>query len=718
YAWIQPPPDEQPLAPIPEWVDAILARLAQHRDHEARARAIAQAERAEHDARIQTAARNGASVRDETATEESIRAMKYQAEVPTASEPGRYDALLSLAGKLAARGFSENAAWPAMVAFGARCDPPFSEAEMRRRTLDRRLSAIVDPSARQVVERSAPRATPHPEPEAGADPIASLAELPGDADLADVEQAVRAVATSIDTPDKLARATLRERMARELKRLNVSSPARYADAALRQADDGRQGVACLLQTPDPWDAPVDGADLCDDIAETLRRFAVLPDGAADAIALWLLHTYVFDVFEVTPRLGITSPTKQCGKTTLLALVTALAHRPLPTSNTTVAPVFRGIERYRPTLLIDEADTFLPDRAELRGVLNAGHSRAGAFVLRCEGDDHEPRVFSVWAPAAIALIGSLPDTLADRSVEIPMARKEKGDTIRRWRADRRDQFAPMRGKCVRWAADHMYALRGADPHVPDALGDRAADNWRPLLAIAELAGAGWSGRARRSALLLSGRPDADADSDRNVQLLADIRVVFDAQVGDAARITSRDLVDALVEMEDRPYPEWRGGKPMTTRGLAGSLKRFGVAPKAMRMGHVAGVRGYERAWFADAWRRYVADVGRAGGGQAQHPQQPARGAASGEADVCNGQRDVADGACARNPHEHTDVAGVADEVAGDYDAAELAALADDSPAAIASRDEDVVALFGDGHLHAPVALDDGSAAGGQGRPVDP
>ena len=66
----------------------------------------------------------------------------------------------------------------------------------------------------------------------------------------------------------------------------------------------------------------------------------------------------------------------------------------------------------------------------------------------------------------------------------------------------------------------------------------------------------------------------------------------------------------------------------------------------------------------------------------------------------------------------DAVHLADEVVGDYDASELVALADDPPAAIASRDEDVVALFGDGHLHAPVALGDGSGAGGQERPVDP
>lgn len=45
--------------------------------------------------------------------------------------------------------------------------------------------------------------------------------------------------------------------------------------------------------------------------------------------------------------------------------------------------------WKPTMLIDEADTFLCDNDELRGVLNTGHTRATAYVIRTVGEDHEP-----------------------------------------------------------------------------------------------------------------------------------------------------------------------------------------------------------------------------------------------------------------------------------------------------------------------------------------
>ena len=99
------------------------------------------------------------------------------------------------------------------------------------------------------------------------------------------------------------------------------------------------------------------------------------------MALWALHTHVFDCFNHSPRLAITSPEKGCGKTTALDVLRELVARPLPTSNVTVSAVFRTIEIANPTLLIDEADTFLKENEELRGILNSGTARARQSFAR-------------------------------------------------------------------------------------------------------------------------------------------------------------------------------------------------------------------------------------------------------------------------------------------------------------------------------------------------
>src|SRR5262249_17288882 len=108
------------------------------------------------------------------------------------------------------------------------------------------------------------------------------------------------------------------------------------------------------------------------------------------------------------------PTRQCGKTTLLDVIEALVNKPLVVSNTTGAALVRIISLDRPTLLVDEADTFLTSNEDLRGIVNAGHKKSGCFV-RCEGGQNEVRSFPCYAAMVIASIRALPGTIEDRSI---------------------------------------------------------------------------------------------------------------------------------------------------------------------------------------------------------------------------------------------------------------------------------------------------------------
>src|SRR5262245_42118308 len=197
--------------------------------------------------------------------------------------------------------------------------------------------------------------------------------------------------------------------------------------------DRKQGHAVSFAEPEPWPDRVDGAALLDGIASAIRAHVVMPDHCRDLCALWVLHTYLIDRFLISPRLAIRSPTKGCGKTLLLDVLGRLVLRPLPSTNVTPAAIFRVIEAHRPTLLIDEADTFLSHNDELRGVLNG--NRKGSTVLRTVGDDHEPRAFATYSACAIALIGKLPDTLHDRAVTIDLKRRRPKERIRPFRPDR-------------------------------------------------------------------------------------------------------------------------------------------------------------------------------------------------------------------------------------------------------------------------------------------
>ncbi|HEX2257940.1 MAG TPA: DUF3631 domain-containing protein [Afifellaceae bacterium] len=392
-------------------------------------------------------------------------------------------------------------------------------------------------------------------------------------------------------------------------------------ARLRCGGDGEAaGAAVALPMPEPWPEPVDGAELLDALVNVVKRHLVVPAGAAEATALWMVHAHAHDTAAISPILAVTSPTPECGKTTLLTILGALVPRPLPASNITAAALFRAVEKWQPTLLVDEADTFLRNSDELRGVVNSGHNRAAAYVIRTVGDDHEPRRFATWAPKAIALIGKLPATLASRSIHVELRRMAPGEKVVAVRADRLHDLEPIARKAARWAADNGVTLRSAEPEMPRALAGRRADNWRHLIAIADAARGNWPQRARQAAESLT---CADSSETAAIMLLADIRDIFNGRSTD--RLSSKELVDALTELEDRPWVEWKLGKPITRNGLAKLLSPFQIKPKQLRFADGrAGISGYSRDAFLDAFTRYLPDQNsttlHAGGVAASGPAQ--------------------------------------------------------------------------------------------------
>lgn len=480
----------------------------------------------------------------------------------------------------------------------------------------------LEASAREVAIRTlatAPGRDAETRPGRAEAALAGLAAATGAAAIGDCQ---RQLSEALRGADPLTRGLARESALAALEG-KAKAPALLVDAALtlqQPPPAAGQGLTVEFSEPAPWPEPVDGAVLLGDVAAAFTRFVALPPLAEVAAVLWTVHAHALEAAAASPLLALTSPEKRCGKTTTLSLLARLVPRALLSSNISPASLFRIVEKYSPTLLVDEADSFLRDKEELRGILNSGHTREAAYVVRTVGDENEPRRFSTWAAKAVALIGHLPDTLADRSLVVPMRRRAAGEYVERLRLDRADGFEHLRRRAARWAADRLGELRGADPEVPGDLGDRAADNWRPLLAIADLAGGEWPQRARRAALALPGNGSEPRDSVRE-QLLADIRESF-AERG-PGRLLTEDLLQDLRAREDRPWGEWRGGHPLSAVQLARLLKPFGVRPRLFRTGPKV-ARGYEPESFADAFSRYLpgeppnslqvnADAGLADGG---------------------------------------------------------------------------------------------------------
>jgi putative DNA primase/helicase len=300
---------------------------------------------------------------------------------------------------------------------------------------------------------------------------------------------------------------------------------------------------------------------------------------------------------------VISPTKRSGKSTLLQCFGAIVAKPVVAASISAAALFRIVEKYKPTLLLDEADTFLNDknRDELRGVINSGHTRNTAFAIRCD-DKFEPQQYSTFCPKVIAMIGHPKDTTMDRCIPLEMKRAEPGTQLEYLRADRLAQAgAAISAKALRFAVDNKKALAGADPQIPDEITNaRARDNWRPLLAIADLCSGEWSERARKAAKELSGS-NSLGDETLSEALLSDIREIFKEKKTD--RVFSKDLVEVLCDTLDRPWSEANNHSPITANWLAHKLKPFHIHPKTIRIDETTS-KGYTLMDFKDAFARYL------------------------------------------------------------------------------------------------------------------
>jgi hypothetical protein len=333
-----------------------------------------------------------------------------------------------------------------------------------------------------------------------------------------------------------------------------------------------------------------------------------------AVTLWILHAHIYERFQITPRLALVSPVRGCGKTVLLSLIEMLAPKPERTDAITPAAIYHTIDMLHPTLLIDEVDNTglaFAANGRLRAIFNSGHRKGGTVTLLHGG---QRRRFSTFAPLALAAIGRLPLPLMHRSITIEMKRYDgSGEPLKRLPdPDTRDPAIDyIYGRLRSWASEVSLAV---DPTMPPELRNRQADNWRPLIAIADSFGPEWGRLAREAAVAFA---QAYQDEDAAVLLLHDIRNIFDACGVD--RMTSVALVLALNEIDDAMWSEWRGphGNQQPRRLSPGELARlltpFGIRPRTIwslhRTAESRSAKGYYRSQFENAWRSYC-DAGTA------------------------------------------------------------------------------------------------------------
>jgi putative DNA primase/helicase len=339
------------------------------------------------------------------------------------------------------------------------------------------------------------------------------------------------------------------------------------------------------------DPQVDGAVLLDEIAAALRRHIILPDGAAETIALFAAHAHAHDAAQISPLLVIHSPDVGCGKTSLLSALAALTPEPLFTSDLTAAGLYRSLSRCKHTVLIDEGETALIASKTLHSLLNSGHRNASARVVRADG------IFDVWCPKIVALVGELPRSLRDRSIRIFLERKRQNEEVAPLDRAAISHLTDLSARAAIWASQQHDRLASANPLLPNGMTNRLADNWRTLLAIAEVAGQHWPDLTR--VLAAKAAAATAGDGSPAAMLLSDLQNL--SRFVD--RLPTAEIIDFLTEQEDRPWGGYNNGRGITPYQVAKLLRPFGIAPRTIRFGDTA-AKGYLFTDFQNAFDRYL------------------------------------------------------------------------------------------------------------------
>jgi len=346
------------------------------------------------------------------------------------------------------------------------------------------------------------------------------------------------------------------------------------------------------------------------IENFFRRYVVYPnEHALTAHVLWIPHTYLMGLWDISPRMGFFSPEPGSGKSRALECSRRVAHNPMPTASITGASFMRMVHEGDYTIFIDELEGIYGSgqardvNGTLTSVLNAGFE-SDAVAHRCEANTNKPQIFKIYAPVMMAGLNraKLPDSLKSRMIAVHMKRRLPGDKIADFRKRRAEAEAkPICEALTEWCAEAEGKIDLDALSIPSDVRDRDADVWEPLFAIAQVAGGEWSRRVTESARwFVSARTDDSADSS-GLRLLRDCAAILET-----AHTCIPDWLRAeLFNMSDAPWSTWgKNGSGMTTFALKQWLKDYSIKPKPVRVGGVT-VKGYHVNQFNDELARYPA-----------------------------------------------------------------------------------------------------------------
>ncbi|TWT69718.1 DUF3631 domain-containing protein [Crateriforma conspicua] len=310
----------------------------------------------------------------------------------------------------------------------------------------------------------------------------------------------------------------------------------------------------------------------------LDRFIELPDdgetgsrGHGATLALWMLMSYCYPIFPAVPYLYLAGPAGS-GKTRTMDLIGRMVFRPMFSSNTTAANVFRSLHARGGTLLLDEAERLKDDRSpevgEITSILLSGYRRGGrANRLEPAGDSFRSVSFDVFSPKLLACIRGLPPALSSRCINVRLSRAAVGSP----RAARSLDDSPVEEQQVRdllhaWMLENAPRLIDTPPPA-STLANRDAERWEPLFRIASLC----SDESLLEFVIAHAAQQIETDQeDATPEADPALLAALHELVATQPRVTPGDVLEAARDLDPDAIDEgW------TARRVSVVLRRYGL-----------------------------------------------------------------------------------------------------------------------------------------------
>ena len=309
------------------------------------------------------------------------------------------------------------------------------------------------------------------------------------------------------------------------------------------------------------------AELLAEVREFIHRYADVSESFEEVASLYVLLSWVYDAFQEVPYLRLKGDFGS-GKSRCLQTIGSLSYKPMFVSGaSTVSPIFRILDSFRGTLVMDESDfRFSDEKAEIVKILNNGNA-AGFPVLRSEATptkEFNPRAFTVFGPKIIATRSDFDDrALESRCItEVMSGLPPRPNIPLSLPKSFHEEAKHLRNKLLAYRfRNHGRRRRDWLPAREPGIEARVAQVFSSLLAVAE------DEDARSRILELARKQSGTIREDRNTSIEAMLLGIMVEMRRDMCPLGVKEIAERFADRYQQDF-----ARPIAPRWIGAQIRR--------------------------------------------------------------------------------------------------------------------------------------------------